>query len=92
MKKEKKYIYELTLTTGEKIQVYHECEYDEFVDRIINSVAKILKFKTREYIDDPVSTLDFDHLVAIKSSSIIMVEPIGIKVSSVNEDDQKEQE
>lgn len=82
MEKEKKYIYELTLITGEKIQVYHECEYDEFIDRIINSVAKILKFKTREYIDDPVSTLDFDHLVAIKSSSIIMVEPIGIKVSS----------
>lgn len=80
MKKEKKYIYELTLSTGEKIQVYHECEYDEFVDRIINSVAKILKFKTREYIVDPGSTLD--HLVAIKSSSIIMVEPVGIKVSN----------
>lgn len=85
MKKEKKYIYELTLTTGEKIQVYHECEYDEFVDRIINTVAKIIKFKTREYIDDPISTLDFDHLVAIKSSSIIMVEPIGIKVSKEQE-------
>lgn len=70
MEKEKKYIYELTLITGEKIQVCHECEYDEFIDRIINSVAKILKFKT---------TVSFDHLVAIKSSSIIMVELVGFK-------------
>ena len=70
MKKEKEYIYELTLITGEKIQVCHECEYDEFIDRIINSVAKILKFKTSAY---------FDHSVAIKSSSILMVEFVGIK-------------
>ena len=85
MKKEKQYIYELTLITGEKIQVCHECEYDEFVDRIINSVAKILKFKT---------TVCLDHLVAIKSSSIIMVELVGIKSTSITiaEKVSKEQE
>lgn len=85
MKKEKNYIYELTLITGEKIQVCHECEYNEFIDRIINSVAKILKFKTSAYLD---------HLVAIKSSSIIMVELIGSKsISTVmTEKVSKEQE
>lgn len=85
MKKEKEYIYELTLVTGEKIQVCHECEYGEFIDRIINSVAKILKFKTSSY---------FDHLVAIKSSSIIMVELVGSKSTStvMTEKVSKEQE
>lgn len=92
MKEVKKYIYKLTLCTGRSIDVYHEYEYDEFVDKILNSVAKILKFKAHVDNDDPTSTLDYDYLVAIKSSSIIMAKPVGIKVSLVNEEEQEEQE